>query len=32
MDSSRLNALGWRPGVSLEQGLAWAYQDFTEQL
>jgi GDP-L-fucose synthase len=32
MDSSRLNALGWRPGVSLEQGLAWAYQDYTGQL
>ena len=25
MDSSRLNALGWRPQVSLEQGLQMAY-------
>jgi GDP-L-fucose synthase len=28
MDSSRLNALGWRPAVALEEGLALAYQDF----
>lgn len=28
MDSSRLNALGWRAEVELEQGLAAAYQDF----
>ena len=28
MDSSRLNALGWHAKVSLEQGLALAYQDF----
>ncbi len=28
MDSSRLNALGWQANVSLEQGLALAYQDF----
>ncbi len=28
MDSSRLNALGWQATVSLEQGLALAYQDF----
>jgi GDP-L-fucose synthase len=28
MDSSRLNALGWQAKVSLEDGLAKAYQDF----
>jgi len=28
MDSTRLNALGWQAKVSLEQGLANAYQDF----
>lgn len=28
MDSSRLNALGWRPTVGLEDGLATAYADF----
>jgi len=28
MDSARLNALGWQPLVSLEQGLSTAYQDF----
>jgi len=28
MDSSRLNALGWRPVIGLEQGLAHAYSDF----
>ena len=28
MDSSRLNALGWQANVSLEQGLALAYNDF----
>ncbi len=28
MDSSRLNALGWNAHVSLENGLATAYQDF----
>ena len=27
MDSSKLNQLGWHPKVSLEQGLALAYQD-----
>ena len=30
MDSSRLNALGWRPKVALTDGLARAYQDFLE--
>ena len=28
MDSSRLNALGWRAKVSLQEGLLIAYQDF----
>jgi GDP-L-fucose synthase len=28
MDSTRLTALGWKPRVELEQGLALAYQDF----
>jgi GDP-L-fucose synthase len=27
MDSSKLNALGWRPAVGLEEGLRRAYQD-----
>ncbi len=28
MDSRRLNALGWKPTIGLEQGLASAYNDF----
>lgn len=28
MDTSRLNALGWKPTVDLQTGLAKAYQDF----
>jgi GDP-L-fucose synthase len=28
MDAGRLRALGWRPRVSLEEGLALAYRDF----
>jgi GDP-L-fucose synthase len=28
MDSSRLRALGWRPEVPFEEGIAGAYQDF----
>jgi GDP-L-fucose synthase len=32
MDNSRLLSLGWRPTVSLEQGLALAYADFRAQL
>jgi GDP-L-fucose synthase len=30
MDSSRLFALGWRPKVSLDLGIAAAYADFLE--
>ncbi|QWE10856.1 GDP-L-fucose synthase [Polynucleobacter sp. es-EL-1] len=30
MDSSRLNRMGWKPKVSLEQGLAIAYQEFLQ--
>jgi len=29
LDSSRLQRLGWKPRVDLEQGLALAYADFT---
>lgn len=28
MDSSRLNALGWKPQIDLQSGLAKAYEDF----
>jgi len=28
MDSSRLNSLGWRPQIDLEQGLTSAYKDY----
>lgn len=31
MDSTRLNALGWRAKVNLEQGLAFAYQEFIQK-
>lgn len=31
MDSSRLMALGFRPQVQLEEGIALAYQDFLER-
>ena len=31
MDSSRLLALGWKPQVSLEQGIALAYEDFRKR-
>lgn len=31
MDSSRLFALGWRPKVNLETGIALAYQDFQKR-
>ncbi len=32
MDTSRLNGLGWQARVGLEEGLAWAYEDFQEQV
>jgi GDP-L-fucose synthase len=32
MDSSRLNALGWRARVGLEEGLQAAYEDFLTHL
>ena len=31
MDSSRLLALGWKPQVNLEQGIALAYEDFKKR-
>jgi GDP-L-fucose synthase len=31
MDSSRLLALGWKPQVTLEQGIALAYADFQKR-
>ncbi len=31
MDSSRLLALGWKPQVNLEQGIALAYEDFKQR-
>ena len=31
MDSSRLLALGWKPEVNLEQGIALAYADFQKR-
>jgi len=30
MDSAFLNALGWSPLIKLQQGLAFAYQDFVK--
>jgi GDP-L-fucose synthase len=32
MNSKRLNQLGWKPKVSLEEGLALAYEDFLKNL
>jgi GDP-L-fucose synthase len=32
MDSSRLNALGWKAKVNLNDGLVAAYQDFVNKL
>ncbi len=32
VDSERLSALGWKPQVTLEDGLRAAYQDFLRQL
>ena len=31
MDSSRLNALGWKPAITLQQGLAQAYADYLRE-
>jgi GDP-L-fucose synthase len=31
IDSSRLLSLGWKPRVSLREGLENAYQDFLKQ-
>ncbi|MDA9006507.1 GDP-L-fucose synthase [Litoricola sp.] len=31
MDSSRLNQLGWKSTINLEEGLKMAYQDFLEK-
>jgi len=32
LDVSRLNGMGWRPGVALQQGIRQAYGDFLESL
>lgn len=32
MDVSRLTSLGWKPRVSLREGLRLAYEDFTAKL
>jgi len=32
VDSSRFNALGWKPHVALEAGLKAAYQNFIGQV
>ncbi|MDD3275632.1 MAG: GDP-L-fucose synthase [Kiritimatiellales bacterium] len=32
MDSSRINALGWKPQVSLKEGIARAYADFLSRI
>lgn len=32
MDSSRINALGWKPQVSLKEGIARAYADFLSRV
>ena len=31
LDSSRINALGWKPRTPMEEGIALAYQDFLER-
>jgi GDP-L-fucose synthase len=31
LDSSRIMALGWRPGVGLREGIAAAYRDFQQR-
>jgi nucleoside-diphosphate-sugar epimerase len=32
MDSSRINTLGWKPAVSLREGLELTYADFLSNL
>ncbi len=32
MDSSRLNALGWKAQFALQQGLALSYEDFQKKI
>ena len=32
MDTSRLNALGWKPAISLEEGIASVYNDYVLHL
>ena len=32
MDSSRINALGWKPQVDLKTGIARAYADFLSRM
>jgi GDP-L-fucose synthase len=32
MDSSRLFALGWKPGIDLETGIRLAYEDYLKQV
>ena len=32
MDSSRINALGWKPQMELREGIARAYADFLSRL
>jgi len=31
MDSARLNNLGWRPTIELEEGLTLAYKDYLQK-
>jgi GDP-L-fucose synthase len=32
LDIGRLTAMGWKPGISLEQGIRFAYQDYLSRL
>ena len=32
MDSAKLMALGWKPKISLEEGIQMAYQDFLSKI
>ena len=31
LDSSRINALGWKPGIGLREGVSLAYADFLQR-